>query len=123
LQKQGESLKSQARAENASLMQRSESAASNYARLSNDLAAKSRQAISKFREQRSKILQRSLRLARDHTSKSNSLRQRIVASQKKLLEIRKANRQIHKEKLGCMSCRTKRFRDVQAAEVRDIATF
>ena len=117
IQKQGEVLKSQAKTDNDSLMSKSELATSNYTRSFSDLAARSRQATLKFREQRSKILQRSLRLARDHIVKSNSLRQSILANQKKLFEIRKTNAHIHKEKLKGMSYRTKRFRDIQAAEV------
>jgi hypothetical protein len=117
LQKQDDSLKSKVKAENTSLMSQSELVSKNCAKFSSELEEKSRQTALKFREKRSKILQRSLRLARDHMIKSNSLRKRIIANQKKLEEIRKTQCLMYKEKITSMSSRTKRFRDIQAAEV------
>jgi hypothetical protein len=116
-QKQGVALKSQAKAENDNLIKKSELLSSNYSKLSSDLEARARQATLKFREKRSKIMQRSMRIARDQMSKASSLRQSILASQKTICEIRKTSAHLHKEKLRGMLCRMRRFREIQAAEV------
>jgi translation initiation factor 2B subunit (eIF-2B alpha/beta/delta family) len=88
-----------------------------------DLKSKAIHASTQYSECRAKILQRSIRLAKEYKYKASSLRERIVASRKKLDQIRKTSGCVRKQTTEISHHRMKHFKETQAAQVLFFASF
>ena len=117
MQKQDESLKSLAKSENSELMRRFQCIIADSTKASSSLEAKEKLITAQYRENRSKLLQKSLRVAREHNQKASSLQARISAAHKRLHEMKKTSVHIRKQKMESLMRRIKNFKETQASEV------
>ena len=83
-----------------------------------DLKTKASKVSTQYGDNKAKLLQRSVRLAREYRIRTNALRDSIMASQRKMREIRKACGYVCKQKIETMHRRSKHFKELQASEVR-----
>jgi hypothetical protein len=90
---------------------------SKAAKVIRDLKSKAVHASTQYSECRAKILQRSVRMAKEYKYKASSLHERIVASHKKLHQIRQTSGRVHKQTIEISHHRMKHFKETQAAQV------
>jgi hypothetical protein len=82
-----------------------------------DLTSKAIHAFTQYSECRAKILQRSVLMAEEYKGKASSLRERILASRKKLHQIRQTRGCVRKQTIEISHRRMKHFKEIQAAQV------
>lgn len=117
LQKQDAKLQSLVIEENSKIAKKFQKLFDQSISFKSDIQAKVQCLTSQYRDQRSRILHRSARQASECFKHSNSLREKLLAHHKALLQIQRTSGMIRKERLSAMNHRSKTFRALQNAEV------